>query len=146
MSAEIPANRAATPADPAQIRAEIEQTRSDLAGTVEALAAKLDVKAQIGSAVSNAKGRVMDRANRATSAVTGSADRVRGRVSRQLSPGRPSVVRESLPFDETRPAQPPSVYDEARRRRTQAITTAGVACLALLAVALWALRRRRLYR
>ena len=37
----------ATPNDPAAIREEIERTREDLADTVDALHAKLDVKAQV---------------------------------------------------------------------------------------------------
>ena len=40
------ASNGASPSDPDAIRAEIERTREDLAGTVDALQAKLDVKAQ----------------------------------------------------------------------------------------------------
>lgn|SRR5690606_14444207 len=130
-----------TPANPAEIRAEIARTRSDLADTIEALAAKLDVKAQIGSRVSTAKDRMRVRAARAGNAVSDSADRVRDRIARQLSPGRhASVVRDSLP-----PGDAEAFYDEQWRRqaRTQAIAAAGAAAVALLALAVWLVRRRR---
>jgi Protein of unknown function (DUF3618) len=43
------------PSDPDALREEIEQTRADLGDTVEALAHKLDVKAQAKEAVSDVK-------------------------------------------------------------------------------------------
>jgi Protein of unknown function (DUF3618) len=41
--------------DPAELRSEIEQTREALGGTVEALATKTDVKAQLREKVQDAK-------------------------------------------------------------------------------------------
>jgi len=41
--------------DPEQIREEIEATRRELGDTVEALAAKADVKAQVGRRIENTK-------------------------------------------------------------------------------------------
>ena len=51
---------AAQPRTPEQVRAEIEQTREQLGDTVEALAAKTDVKGQAKRAVGNAKTTVSD--------------------------------------------------------------------------------------
>ncbi len=121
------------PTDPAALRAEIEQTRAELADTVEALAAKLDVKAQVGSAVSQAKDRVRASADR----VTGRTRRAQRRMTASIQDPSISVASEPAGFDLT--------LDEAvqrrRRTRTQSIVAAGAAGLVLLAVAVWALRR-----
>ena len=47
-----------TSKDPDAIREDIERTRNELAGTVDALQAKLDVKAQARARVARAKDRV----------------------------------------------------------------------------------------
>ena len=44
-----------TPSDPEQIRAQIEETRRELGDTVEALAAKADVKAHVRERVERTK-------------------------------------------------------------------------------------------
>ena len=49
------ASAAATPSDPDAIRADIEQTRAELAQTVDALSDKLNVKAQAGDKAAAAK-------------------------------------------------------------------------------------------
>jgi hypothetical protein len=48
------------PIDPAALRVEIEQTRTDLGHTVEALAAKADVKARAQETVAEMKARARD--------------------------------------------------------------------------------------
>jgi ElaB/YqjD/DUF883 family membrane-anchored ribosome-binding protein len=48
---------------PEEIRADIEQTREEVGDTVEALAAKTDVKAQAKSKVEDIKGNVRERAD-----------------------------------------------------------------------------------
>jgi hypothetical protein len=58
-----------TPTEPEQLRQEIEQTRAELGETVEALAAKADVKGRAQDAVEDAKERVYE-----------AADELRGRV------------------------------------------------------------------
>lgn len=47
MSADTPARTGGEPRTPEEIRSEIDQTREELGDTVEALAAKTDVKAQV---------------------------------------------------------------------------------------------------
>ena len=51
-----------TSQSPEEIQAEIEQQREQLAGTLDALSAKLDVKAQTQAKVAEVKGTVKDRA------------------------------------------------------------------------------------
>ncbi len=51
--------------DPEQLRAEIEHTRADLAETVDALSAKLDVKAQAAHKVGEVKAAVVNAATKA---------------------------------------------------------------------------------
>ncbi|HEX3833045.1 MAG TPA: DUF3618 domain-containing protein [Solirubrobacteraceae bacterium] len=53
------------------VRAEIEQTRAELGDTVEALAAKTDVKSQAKRAATNARTTVSDKAAEARHAVLG---------------------------------------------------------------------------
>jgi hypothetical protein len=48
---------------PEEIRADIEQTRTEVGDTVEALAAKTDVKAQAKAKVEDVKGSVRERAD-----------------------------------------------------------------------------------
>jgi hypothetical protein len=50
-----------TPTDPAELRAEIAQTRADLGDTVEALAAKTDVSGRARQAASDAAHAAVDR-------------------------------------------------------------------------------------
>ncbi len=51
---------------PEELQAEIEQKREQLAGTLDALAAKLDVKTQAQAKVAEVKGQVKDRATTET--------------------------------------------------------------------------------
>ena len=132
-AAETPA----APSNPDALRAEIEQTRAGLADTVEALAAKLDVKAQVESKVSHAKERVRARADRVTSKV-------------RRPPRRPhaSVVRDPTGLDarldpEVDLTLGAAVEQRRRVTRAQSIVAAGVAGLAVIAVAVWAMRRAR---
>jgi hypothetical protein len=62
-------NGHSTPLNVVALRAEIAQTRADLGATVEALAAKADVKARAQEAVADAKLRVRSGAMSTTSRV-----------------------------------------------------------------------------
>lgn len=64
---------ATPPSDPDALREEIEETRAELGNTVEALAHKLDVKAQAKEAVSDAKDKAKDKATTTLSSVQSSA-------------------------------------------------------------------------
>jgi hypothetical protein len=60
-----------------QVRAEIEETRAELGDTVEALAAKADVKGQAKQAVSDAKATVTEKAAEVRETVAGKAGEAR---------------------------------------------------------------------
>jgi hypothetical protein len=70
--------------DPDAIRQDIEQTRSDMSETVEAIGYKADVPSRAKDAVSekveNVKSKVSDTATRAKEAVTGTTSQVSDRV------------------------------------------------------------------
>jgi hypothetical protein len=66
--------------DVAALRAEIKQTRADLGETVQALAAKADVKARAKEQVAHTKERVKAQAAFATGRVRGAAAHATGRV------------------------------------------------------------------
>jgi cobalamin biosynthesis Mg chelatase CobN len=51
---------------PEELEAEVEQKREQLAGTLDALSAKLDVKTQAQAKVAEVKGQVKDRATTET--------------------------------------------------------------------------------
>lgn len=56
---------ASTPESPEELRAEIEQTREELAQTAQALSEKLDVKKQARSAADSVQARVQERVQEA---------------------------------------------------------------------------------
>jgi hypothetical protein len=76
--------RAAPPSDPDAIRADIEQTRAQLGDTVEALAAKADVK-------SRAKEKVVEARTRVGSQV----ELARQRVEQKLPPKAREIVGQA---------------------------------------------------
>jgi ElaB/YqjD/DUF883 family membrane-anchored ribosome-binding protein len=71
------------PTEPEALRREIEQTRAELGETVEALAAKADVKARAHEAVDDVKHRVHDLTDDARERVHGAVDTVAYQVGKQ---------------------------------------------------------------
>jgi hypothetical protein len=76
--------------DPDAIRADIERTRAELGDTVQALAAKTDVKARAQDAVQAAKVRVQDSVAETTHVMADEARQVRRIIARR--PGSAAVV------------------------------------------------------
>jgi ElaB/YqjD/DUF883 family membrane-anchored ribosome-binding protein len=76
---------------PDEIRREIEQTREELGDTVEALAAKTDVKAQVSDRVDAIKDDAAQRLGRAKEAIPPSA----GQGAQQVAE---TVKRRPVPF------------------------------------------------
>jgi ElaB/YqjD/DUF883 family membrane-anchored ribosome-binding protein len=80
--------------DPDAIRQDIEQTRSEMSDTVEAVGYKADVPSRAKEAVSdkveNVKAKVSDTATRAKEAVTGATDR-----ASQATPDRGEVKQQA---------------------------------------------------
>jgi hypothetical protein len=83
----------AKPADPDQIREEIEATRADLADTVDALSTKLDVKAQAKSKAHEVQATVSDTLSKAKQSapppVQTSLDRVGAALGPALAKAKP---------------------------------------------------------
>jgi len=71
------------PTKPEALRREIEQTRAELGETVEALAARADVKARAHEAVDDVKQRARDAAGEARAQVRGVVDMVAYQVGKQ---------------------------------------------------------------
>ena len=67
--------RAATPETPDELRAEIEQTREELAQTAQALGDKLDVKKQARSVAGSVQERVQERVQEVPSRAAAQWDR-----------------------------------------------------------------------
>ncbi|SCG72477.1 DUF3618 domain-containing protein [Micromonospora humi] len=115
-----------TPSDPQQLRAEIAQTRAALGDTVEALAAKTDVKARAKVAAEEAGAQAKATVN----AAVGRAGQVAGAVTERLASTSESIetsVREhDLPERVRRP-----------------LPVAAIGAVAVLAVVLVVLARRR---
>lgn len=105
-----------TPTDPEQLRAEIDQTRAELGDTVQALAAKTDVKARAKQAAGDAADGAKQKLNAAKDQAVDAA----------------TAVKDQLAQAEV----PPQL-----RRPTPWAALAGAAALAGLVVVL--IRRRR---
>lgn len=73
-----------------EIRADIEQTRQEMGETVEALAAKTDVKAQAQERVAAAKAQAQERVETAKTQAQERADAARSAVQR--NPRRPVMI------------------------------------------------------
>ncbi|MFI5889916.1 DUF3618 domain-containing protein [Actinoplanes sp. NPDC051513] len=108
-----------TAQDPQQLRAEIEQTRADLGETVEALAAKTDVKARAKGAASDAAGKAKEKLDDA----------------RHIAADRLAPAREQVFVLKKRAAQEPAVR--------KSLPIVGVAALALTGAILVATSRRK---
>lgn len=63
--------------DPSQVRAEIEETREELAGTVQGLVAKTDVKQRARDSIHENTAKVHDKASEIQGKVADLSDRVR---------------------------------------------------------------------
>ena len=81
-----PSVEPAASGDPDAIRADIERTRAELGDTVEALAAKTDVKARAHDAAQAAKVRVEDSVAETAHAVADEARQVRQVIARRPGP------------------------------------------------------------
>ncbi len=92
---------AATPSDPDAIRADIEQTRAELAQTVDALSDKLNVKAQaagkVGAAKDAAKQKVAGAASQAHAAAPEPVQHVLGSVGEKAGPVAQQVAAKVEP-------------------------------------------------
>jgi hypothetical protein len=86
------------PIDPEALRAEIRRTRAELGDTVQALAAKADVKARAKESVSLAKERVRAQAAYAVDVVRGQAGDTAGSVRSTAYDAGGAVKRNPVPL------------------------------------------------
>jgi hypothetical protein len=86
------------PVDPEVLREEIRRTRAELGETVQALAAKADVKARAKESVWQARERVRERAAHAVDVVRGQAGNPPGPVRTTASDVGGLVNRNSVPL------------------------------------------------
>jgi len=119
-----------TAQDPQQLRAEIEQTRADLGETVEALAAKTDVKARAKEAAADATERAKEAATEAAGKARDKLDDVRHIATDRLAP-----AREQAFVLKKRAAQDPAVR--------QSLPLVGAAALAVTGAILVATSRKK---
>ncbi len=93
-----PAGAPTPPSDPDEIRAEIEQTRADLADTVDALSAKLDVKARAGDKAHELKQSVADATTRAKESAPPQVQQSLDRAQAVLEPAVGKAVEAARPY------------------------------------------------
>ena len=135
-AASQPAEVTGVPADDAQaLTAEIERTREELGQTVEALAAKVDVKSQARRKVAELRGR----RDQVTAQAASQAATARGQVAAQAAAARDRAWQAAPPGVQRAAQQAAArVPDAARQRRVQGAAVAAVALLAC-----WIIIRRR---
>jgi hypothetical protein len=120
-----------TPTDPQQLRDEIAQTRAELGDTVQALAAKTDVKARAKRTASDAAGQIRQKAVSAKDQAVQAAAAVKNQVAQTIG------GKEDKPAFGER--QFPGV---AARRPIPAAVFGGVA-IVVLGLAVFLIRKRR---
>ena len=149
----------ALPDDPQQLAEEIERTREQLGETVEALAAKADVKARAQDKASQLTGRLEGKAGKAKQQAAAQAGRIQRQLADKITEPRQKVVSVSGPAqDQVRQyasaaaaniskATPEPVQRAAtkaaaaaRQRRMPLAVAIGAVVLAWLVIARW--RRR----
>jgi hypothetical protein len=108
-----------TSEEQAELKQEIERTREQLGETVEALAAKADVKAQARAKASQVTGRLRSRTAQARQQAAVAAER--------LSKATPDPVQRVAV----------KAAATGRERRVQLMTAAGAVVLAWLLIARW---------
>jgi ElaB/YqjD/DUF883 family membrane-anchored ribosome-binding protein len=86
---------ASPPKSQEALRAEIAELRADLGDTVEALAARADVKAQLSAKAEETKAQVRERVEHGTTLVRQAADQGAARAKAEVARGRGVVARYS---------------------------------------------------
>jgi hypothetical protein len=145
-----------TSEEQAELKQEIERTREQLGETVEALAAKADVKAQARAKASQVTGRLKSKSAQAKQQAAATAGQLQRRLADQAAGSRQKAASISGPAAD-RARQQAAVAGErlskvtpdpvqrvaakaaaaGRERRVQLVMAAGVAVLAWLLIARW---------
>ena len=80
------------PDNPEELVQEINRTREELGNTVEALAAKADVKARAQQKANEVSGQVKDKVRDVTQGLSGKADQLKGEVSDRTAGARQAAA------------------------------------------------------
>ena len=120
----------ASPDDPEQLRAQIEQTREELGQTAEQLVAKTDVKARAQAKVTDLTQHAKD----TTSRVRRQAAAQAGNARSQLVTGRDQLQTQTP--DALKQATTKGI-EGARKYRTQLIIAVGVLVAVSVVVRVW---------
>jgi Protein of unknown function (DUF3618) len=147
---------AAPPDNPEELKQEIERTREQLGETVEALAAKADVKAQARAKASQVTGRLRSRTAQARQRAAATTGRLRRQLAGKSAGPRQkaasmrgpaadrarqqaAVAAERLSKVKLDPVQRVAARAAAtgRERRVQLVMAAGAVVLAWLLIARW---------
>jgi ElaB/YqjD/DUF883 family membrane-anchored ribosome-binding protein len=95
MSADTPSGSGGEPRTPEEIRREIDETREELGDTVEALAAKTDVKAQVKGRVQEIRGDAAQRKDELLAKATDAVPESAGAGAQQVAD---TVKSKPIPF------------------------------------------------
>ena len=119
------------PADPDALRAEIAETRADLGDSVDALAAKANLRARAKAGVAERRARARQAAARTTISLRAQTGNLRAKTGPTLQQGRVYAVK----------AKQTAAGTDTRTRAASGVGAGAVAVL--LAVLVGARRRRR---
>jgi uncharacterized protein DUF3618 len=117
-----------TPTDPQQLRDEIAQTRAELGDTVQALAAKTDVKARAKRSASDAAVQIRQKAVSAKDQALQAAAAVKDQVAQSIG-GEAGFAERELPGVAARRPIPVAVF--------------GGVAIVVLGLAVYLIRKRR---
>lgn len=130
------------PQDLDELRAEIERTRAELGDTVQALAAKADVKARAKDQVEQAKAAMAGRVHDAKDAVTTRATEAAGIVSVRAHEAKDIVSVRATEAKDAVAVRAHDAGDAVRRNPVPAAAILAGAAAAVL-LTLWLINRRR---
>jgi hypothetical protein len=148
--------RPAPPADPEQLRQEIERTREELGETVEALIAKADVKARTRERMGEISGRLRGATTQARGQATARVEQARSQIAGRSVEAKHAAAGTSVPTGQiqaraaavgktVRDATPEPVQKAAQRamatasqrRVLVAAAAAGVAVAGFILIRRW---------
>ncbi|MFI5838989.1 DUF3618 domain-containing protein [Catenuloplanes sp. NPDC051500] len=133
-----------TPQDIDELRAEIQRTRAELGDTVQALAAKADVKARAKDQVEQTKAAMAARVNDAKDAVTSRAQEAAGLMSVRAHEAKGIVSVRANEAKDAVSVRAHDAGDAVRRNPAPAVAIAvGAISAAAFVLTLWLIRRRR---
>jgi Protein of unknown function (DUF3618) len=110
----------AAPGNPDELMAEIERTRAELGDTVDALAAKADVKARAQQRAAEVSGQLKGRVDEVKAGLTSRAGQLKGELAGKAGQTRQAVTERGKTV--LGPSQPTA--QRARQRAAQAGTSA----------------------